>query len=573
MTAAPPAPADTSPPPADPTPADVPSSPVFAPDDAPRREFHPRPAAWRGDAGPPSPIRAFTATLLLASVVAGMAVGLAALPRRPAPVSFVSVPVGEYEDPAWPVNPWANRDAELLAGRFGPSAVTAFGFQERDRFRSLLGWLGGTGTTGLPKPDGRRTVVFHLTALASVRGGTAYLLPADARPDDAGGWVPLADVIRAAADRGVSRTLLLLDIRPAADAVGGPLGDDAVAVVHEALRATPPEFPVLVACGPGEVSLPATPAGSSAFAFYLAEGLGGAADGFGEEGRNRPDGEVTVRELARFTAARVDRWARLVHGRRQTPTLHAPPADRSADFVLFRRPDWRPPDPAPAAGYPAWLRSAWDARDSLRGGDRARRDPVAFARLTAGLLAAEDWWYNAASTTRAEEVWRTARADWERAAARTPLPPDWAKFPAVAARLPVARTGAPEAPPEVAKSFSAFLSAKQEQETEALAAWGAAARPHRAAAIGLVWAQAVDTTAPSAEQADKWGRAAAAVDPTNPLAESRVLTAVAGRGSFRRQRLAAFPSAAVAALFRAEDELARVVALGPVEFVAVTELV
>ena len=63
--------------------------------------------------------------------------------RRPVDPLFVSGPVGEYEDPAWPVNPWANRDADLLADRFGGSAVKAYGFQGRERFRALLAWLGG----------------------------------------------------------------------------------------------------------------------------------------------------------------------------------------------------------------------------------------------------------------------------------------------------------------------------------------------------------------------------------------------------------------------------------------------
>ncbi|MBN9520708.1 hypothetical protein J0H58_19685 [bacterium] len=548
-----------------PAPAEAPLAPppaAFAPDDTPRRDIHPLPAAWRTDDKAASPARVFVVTLLLATSFAGLIVGLAALPRRPAPLVFVTLPVGEYDDPALPTNPWAGHDPDLLADRFDGTTVKAFGFQGAARFRGLLGWLGGEETAGLPRPDRRRPLVLHLTALGTIRGRTVYVLPADAAPDDPSNWVPLADVLRAAAARDVPHTLLLLDItRPAADPFGGPLDDDVSTAVHALLRANQPGFPVLVACGAGETALPADPVGYSAFAFYLAEGLGGAADGFADV--TRPDGDVTVGELAGFLAARVDRWARLTHGRRQTPTLYAPEA-RGGDFVLARHPGAELTGRAPAA-YPSWLRAAWAERDELRAGDRARRDPVAFARLTAGLLAAEERWWFTGSTSRAEEVWQAARAEWNLAAARVPQAPDWMDLPAVAARLPVARRGTPDPPPELGKALAAFLVAPPEKDAEPLTAWAAVARSHRAAAVGLIWALAVETAAPTAELVARWSRAAAAADPVNPLAETRVLTTIAAGGSFRRQRLAVYPAAAIAALFRAEDELGQLIALGPCE--------
>jgi hypothetical protein len=502
----------------------------------------------------------------LLCAIGGLIVGLVALPRRPADPLLVSVPMGEYDDRGWSVNPWADRDASLLVPRFGGSSLKAFGFQQRDRFGTLLAWVAGSdeaGATGLPPPDRRRPLILHLTALAVTRGGEVYVLPGDARTDNPEGWVNVRELLRAAADRNAPHTFLILDLaHPVADPFGGVLGDDVAATLNRVLEGV--GFPVLTSCAPGETSLPADAAGCSAFAFYLAEGLGGTADGYADP--RGPDGDVTIRELARFTAARVDRWARLTHGRRQTPALHGP-SSRAADFVLVRRPGGWSPEPSPPSAYPGWLRDAWQQREAARGGLVARRDPLAFARLTAGLLRAEELWHRPGTAHRAEDAWRTARDRWAEAVIRVPAPPfDWTKLDAVAGRLAVARAGKPDAPPELTKALNAVLAAKPDQEPEAEKAWAEAARPHSAAAVGLVWKLAVETARPTAEMVERWARAATSANPIQPLAETRLLRALAERGSFRRQKLAAYPSAAVAALTRAEDELGRVVALEPEEF-------
>ncbi len=540
--------------------------PTFAPDGA---RVTPAPGrtngyAWHCEDRLPAPARAAVVSLVFLSVVGGLAAGLLALPRTPVEPVFVSVPVGELDDPAWPSNPWADRDADLLVPQFAGRSVKAFGFQQSDRLRTLLSWVadrGAGGATGLPA-RGRSPLVLHLTALAVVRGGEVFVLPGDAAPGAPGTWVNVKDVIRAVADGPGVRSLLLLDLaHPVADPFGGILSDDVSEVLARVLEEAP--VPVLTACGPGEPSLPADAAGASAFAWCLAEGLSGAADGAGDP--NGPDGSITATELVRFTQERVGRWARVAHGRQQTPTRYGP-TGRAADFVLVRRIAGPPAASPVVRPYPDWLRDAWHERELARDGAVARREPLALAQLTADLLRVEELWLRPGPTHRAEEACRDARRRWSEAVARTPPPADWSGLPAARARLAVARAGKPDPPPELAKALTALLVARPEQAAEAERAWVTAANPQPVAAVNLVWRLAADTVRPSAEMVERWALAAGAADPVSQLAETGVLRTLAARGTFRRQRLAEYPAAAVAALVRAEDELGRAVALGPDAF-------
>jgi hypothetical protein len=531
-----------------------------------RRAVVPVTTGWRTGAVEASRRRLVVGTVLVLFAAVGAIAGLLLLVRRPVEPLFVSIPIGEYADPAWPVNPWADQDADLLVPRFAghgpePGGLKAFSYQQSDRLRALLAWVAGKSDAGADLPaDRHRPLILHVTALAAVRDGRVYLLAGDARPEEppspTGGWMDVSEVLSALNAWPARHKLLILDLaHPAADPFGGHLRDDAAARLDDLLRAKPPEFPVLTSCGPGERSLPADAARSSAFALYLADGLGGAADGYGPSATR--DGDVSVREVAAFAAARVDRWARTTHGRRQVPTLYG-----SGDFVLARRPQWHGPPPEPPATYPDWLRDAW--------GEAAGRGPgVPTARLKAGLLLAEECWRHPGPARRAEDVWAVTRDEF--AAARVAAPPpaiDWTKLDGVADRLAVARLGKPTPSPELTKALDGFLVAKPEQAAEAEKAWAAAARPAPDAAVQVVWALARDTDRPTVEMVSRWATAASVANPVKPFAETRLLVSLAERGSFRRQKLATFPSLAVAALIRAEDDLGTITALGPDGFPA-----
>src|SRR5581483_4262520 len=90
---------------------------------------------------------------------------------------------------------------------------------------------------------------------------------------------------------------------------------------------------VLWACAPGQHSLASEDLGHSAFAYYLRQGLQGAADGYTADGQGGVrDSRVTVRELARFVQARVPRWADRTRATAQTPQFLG---DDAPNFALL----------------------------------------------------------------------------------------------------------------------------------------------------------------------------------------------------------------------------------------------
>ena len=115
---------------------------------------------------------------------------------------FLTVPVIEYKNPLWPVNPLAEQDGDALQVFF-PShdkRSVAIESQSRPAPRRAVEW-----------PQNRETShhhrFFHLCALARFvtdkdgKNGTVYIIPkADAGPDDrpvADFMIPLDDVINA----------------------------------------------------------------------------------------------------------------------------------------------------------------------------------------------------------------------------------------------------------------------------------------------------------------------------------------------------------------------------------------
>src|SRR5690348_16236947 len=90
----------------------------FAPDEpTPTRAGAARSADWRADTPGAAGNRSVLIVLSLLALltIAGVIIGVVAFwtGTKPAP-RLVSVPVGQYEHPAWPVNPWSRQDADLL---------------------------------------------------------------------------------------------------------------------------------------------------------------------------------------------------------------------------------------------------------------------------------------------------------------------------------------------------------------------------------------------------------------------------------------------------------------------------
>lgn len=181
----------------------------------------------------------------------------------------------------------------------------------------------------LASRPGNEPVIVYLSAIAvQGEGGHVYIIPGDARPDDPAGWLPLREVLEKLKECTSKNKLLVFEW-------SAPTGLDKIGFIyHDIARALPGELEavpdddrlVLSACSSNQQPQFSDELGSSAFAHYFHQGVQGKADGYGAA----RDQRVTVRELAAFLLARVDRWSLYNRDERQTPTLHGD----GGDFAL-----------------------------------------------------------------------------------------------------------------------------------------------------------------------------------------------------------------------------------------------
>ena len=332
--------------------------------------------------------RAFVALAVLLAL-AGVVVGLLFYLRPPPRPVFVSIAVTEYADRNWPVNPFARQDGDALRERFGSDSVQAFQSQER---ALVLAELNRLADATRRSEDAGRPVVVHLSALGLVHAGRVHLLPGTARANEPSTWLPLGEVLQALR-RAEGPRLLLLDVRPFADARLGVLAEDVADAVHAELTkaAEAGELPyrVLASCGPGQVPQASPELRHSVFGFFLEQGTRGHADGWNAAGHR--DDRVSALELAAYARAQVARWAELHGAPPQTPTLYG----QGSDFTLVALEGGTPPplpDPEPADEYPPWLPKGWQERDAWLADGSHRRTPRTFRHLEAILLRAEERW-------------------------------------------------------------------------------------------------------------------------------------------------------------------------------------
>lgn len=320
--------------------------------------------------------------LTLAGATVGLLSWLQTLPRP----YFVPLWVADYKSPQLPVRAQVHPDwRSLRAGRYFPRlGADAFANQERPLLVTQL--------QNLRSLAGTERAIVYLSAFARGTGDKGIaVFPADADADDPQTWLPLCDVLRALADCPAQHKLLILDIMSlVSDPTLGVLADDVAARVEEVLDevSDPPRL-VLAACSPGQTADISEVLGHSLFVYYLKQGLDGWADGYNP--RRERDGRVSVRELAAFVRARVDRWARNNRQRRQTPVLFGDAGDWELIALEHGRPKPSSPPEEPAS-YPAWLHDAWKLRDQWGSDDSWRLDPRTFQRLQALLLRAEQRW-------------------------------------------------------------------------------------------------------------------------------------------------------------------------------------
>ena len=159
----------------------------------------------RTDADTPSRGKLIALYLFMLLGLAGVIIGMVLFwPKAAARPIFVSLPISQYKDP-WPVNPWADRDAELLTqtiSQIGDDTIAfkSFEFQKGSRLKLLLDWLSGqtsSSAIGVNYDLTERPLIVHVAAFAIVRDGTLYLLPGNAQPTLPESWNKVETLARA----------------------------------------------------------------------------------------------------------------------------------------------------------------------------------------------------------------------------------------------------------------------------------------------------------------------------------------------------------------------------------------
>lgn len=395
----------------------------------PPRRTGPQPV-WMTSGGqaPVGRGKALFVGLLLIVALAGVLLGILLLPTAPVNAYLVSVHFSLYEDTSLPPVAFAEQDTKLLVDCLPKNSENAFTAGELEPLRNKLKAIAEGKIRLEPGESNAKTLeegqpfIFHLVGHAAIANDAVHLLPLKANTDDPKTWLPLADVLKALADCPTKKKLLLLDLgRPRLNAFLGPLHDDVTPKLHEWLSKQRSELPcpVIVSCSPGEESLVIPQAGASSFAFYLAEGLRGAADGYGTPA---PDRKVKVRELAEFVRVRVARWARQNRDVPQLTKLFEPPEFQDFDLML----DVPPPiieDPElqnlPFAKI--GMTEGWASLAELPAASARRAGPQ-LARWSASAIRAEQIYAANPADTRTADAVRNANLWWEevRNAGRTP---------------------------------------------------------------------------------------------------------------------------------------------------------
>jgi hypothetical protein len=389
----------------------------------------PRPHTWRGNARAVSkqqtPSRRSRTIFLVLACMLALVGAIAAwffFLRPFREPDILSIALTEYDTRYFPENAFAWKDANLLRDHFA-SGTTPFVAQERRQLEQEIERL---------KTRKGSALVVHLCGFARTVNGKLYLLPADAPPTTSDRWLDLQVVLDALLQCPTDHKLLLLDLRhPCTHTSQGYLNDDVAESLHALLQQEKnKKLLVLCACAPGQVSLVSEEMGQSVFDYYLDEGLRGYAAPYPADKARR--GHITVKQLAAFVRARVDRWAWENRGVRQTPILQGEGDDFSL-VVLSEGQRKAAPAPSPPGEAPALLQKGWELRDHWRDFGKFRVAPRAVRELETVLLRYDQNWRGGHPKKefedrlkdeigRFEEHGGKARAAWQAALPPSPVP-------------------------------------------------------------------------------------------------------------------------------------------------------
>jgi hypothetical protein len=356
--------------------------------------------------------RRFLNALLFAALV-GVVVGFIAWIWPSKKAVFLSIPVTEYSDRNWPVNAWAQRDAEAIA-KLIPEGKVAFQSQERHLILRELNQLADRSRD----EDKGRPVIIHFSANGLVRDGVVYALPGDARSGEPGTWLRLEDLFEPIR-RVEGKCLVILDLRPVVSARLCGLSNDLPETLRSNLERSNLPFTVVCPNAPSAFPYASRDLRRGFFGWFLDRGLGGTADGWNAE--RDLDKRVSAHEWLDFAGNHTERLT----GRLGLPDQ--PPArfGAGADFEILPVPQ-KGPTPAPqiemADEYPQWLLLGWQERDRWRADGSYLRLQRTYRHLEAALQRAESLWLGGFDAGKAQTELENERDELKAIKKKYPAP-------------------------------------------------------------------------------------------------------------------------------------------------------
>ena len=324
---------------------------------------------------------------------------IAYLPYLPVCTPLVVVAAARYDVPL-PPNAWVREDVtrllnlkEIVAGPGGNQAWPDVLWESKERLREQLARV----KPGGPNKD---CAIIYLSMHGAVDGaGRPCLIPPGASPLKSQQWLPVRDLLASlfkpdqgspAQPDGVKKLLILdcnrMDVNWSMGLLQNSFAEGVQNVVRE-LQV--PNLYVLNSTSPRQIGWAAAELQGSVFAYYLWQGLSGAADDTDCGGNG--DGKVSLRELHNYVAAQVRQWVTVNRADVQEPLLIS--AEREfPDFALVYVQKDRLADPVPPpTADPRWedIDQLWVRHAELGANAPWRWNPLAWEELQHRLLQLE----------------------------------------------------------------------------------------------------------------------------------------------------------------------------------------
>lgn len=333
---------------------------------------------------------------------------------RPAKTPILTL-TGTY-GPQWDLNAWVAEDINAI-GALGEHTCSVQALPDIDHLAGGL-WDAADEMlrSSLASCGDHLPLILYVNLHGAVNDeGAACWIPPSAQVNDATTWFPIErflDHVAQAQRSGKHQPIvLLLECGRLRNHWVAGIGENQFdAKLGELAGQHQRKYPesnltILNSASVGQRSLYSRLGDGDVFTRYLAEGLSGEADGFGQS--TEVDGIVDLDELHQFVVHQVSRWAEHHRGMKQTPTLHR--AHSSGDLPLARASRARRTDshktPPPSKADTQRLRSAAKLVVDLQQEDPISVDAHAWSKIQRTLRAIERSTYGGIAARKSTDRW------------------------------------------------------------------------------------------------------------------------------------------------------------------------